>query len=385
MRRATRCVVPPFDGLWDGSVQPIDPSTAFTYMDADHQAYPRYFNTPNQDAVAATIAALESAAAGLVFASGMAAISTTINALLAPGDHAVFLRGLYGGSHAFITSELDDRQIEYSFADKRIDDIAGVLRENTRMIYVESPTNPLLQLVDLKALAALAKANGITTVIDNTFASPINQNPSRLGIDVVVHSGTKYLGGHSDLCCGAVCGQQSTIDKIRSKAKLYGGSLNALTAYLLQRSLKTLAVRVATQTDNAQALAEFLVDRDEVAHVHYPGLRTHPDHEVAQAQMHAYGAMLAFELAEGRNTETFMRGLRIIRPALSLGGVDSSMCVPATTSHRDVPVDELQRSGVTPRLIRFSVGIEDLQDLQEDLEHALTAASRGVTISQSAN
>ena len=287
-----------------GAVQPIDPSTAYDYIDGETQQYPRYFNTSNQDSVAAKIAALESAEAGLVFGSGMAAISTTLTALLQPGDHAVFLNGLYGGSHAFITSELESRQIAFSHASKELDSFESALRPNTRLIYLESPTNPLLDIVDLRGVAKLASGHGLTTVIDNTFASPINQNPIELGINVVIHSGTKYLGGHSDLCSGVVVASSEIVQGIYKKAKLYGGSLNGISVYLLDRSLKTLAVRVQRQTENAEIIARVLSEHDLAKRVVYPGLPTHPDHETAKRQMHGFGAMMAVELTENVNVVT---------------------------------------------------------------------------------
>jgi cystathionine beta-lyase len=378
MKKSSRAVVNLSDIPSAGAVQPIDPSTAFAHIDGETQAYPRYFNTPNQDAVAAKIAALESADAGLIFGSGMAAISTTMTALLQPGDHAVFLKGLYGGSQAFILNELEDRQVSFTFASKEIDSFAAALQDNTRLIYLESPTNPTLDIVDLRAIAKLARERDVLTVIDNTFASPINQNPIELGIDVVIHSGTKYLGGHSDLCSGAVVAADDLIRQIHKKAKLYGGSLNAISVYLLDRSLKTLDVRVQRQTQQAAKIAEFLQEQPSVVRVLYPGLKAHPDHEIAQGQMHGFGAMIAFELAASVSVTQFLKNLRLVRAALSLGGVESSVCVPATTSHRDVPAETLEELGMTPQVVRLSVGIEDLADITSDLEQAIRLATASV-------
>ena len=385
MQPATRCVhiqSPAESPTGDhkqsgGSVMPIDPSTAYEFIDQGDQPYPRYFNTPNQLAVARTVADLEFAEDGLVFASGMAAISTTLMALLNPGDHAIFLRGLYGGSHALVAGELEKRGVEFSWTDGTVDSIASLIRATTRVVYIESPTNPCLNLVDLAAISnccrdrSAGREQRITTVIDNTFASPINQNPLRLGIDIAIHSGTKYLGGHSDLCCGAAVGNTETIQRVRQQALHYGGSLNALTAYLLDRSLKTLSVRVEKQTQNAFRLATWLDQHQAISRVHYPGLAHHPQHELAKKQMLGFGAMMAIEPIEAASISSLLKSLRVIRPALSLGGVESSMCVPALTSHRHVPAEELNDMGVTPNLIRFSVGIEDLDDLQTDLNQAL--------------
>ena len=369
MKPSTKCVQ--LQEGTEGSVHPIDPSTAFHYIDSGPQAYPRYFNTPNQNVVARKIAELEHAEAGLIFGSGMAAISTTINSLTQPGDHALFMNGLYGGSQSFITSELLDRNVEYSFSEKSIDAFASLIRENTRIIFVESPTNPLLEIVDLVAIAKLAAEHNITTVIDNTFASPINQNPIDLGIDVVIHSGTKYLGGHSDLSCGAVVSSRSIIDRIHKKAKIYGGNMNAISVYLLDRSIKTLDVRVQRQNENAASLASFLESHDCVSRVYYPGLESHPDFGIARSQMHHPGAMIAFELSENVSVNDFLKNIKVIRPALSLGGVESNVCVPATTSHRDIPLDELKAQGLTEQVIRLSVGVEDIDDLTHDFEQAV--------------
>ncbi len=373
MQPSTKCVE--IKKGTTGSVQPIDPSTAFHYIDSGPQFYPRYFNTPNQNVVAQKIADLEHAELGLIFGSGLAATTTTINALTKPGDHALFLNGLYGGTQSFINSELADRNVEYSWAEKSIDSFEQNVRENTSVIYVESPTNPLLEIVDLRAIANLAAEHNIVTIIDNTFASPINQNPIDLGIDIVIHSGTKYLGGHSDLCCGAVVCSRALMDGIYKKAKIYGGSLNALSVYLLERSIKTLDVRVRRQNENAAAMARYLESHECVSRVYYPGLESHPDHVVAQNQMHHPGAMIAFELLENISITEFLKNIQVIRPALSLGGVESNVCVPATTSHRDIPIAELNAQGLTEQLIRFSVGIEDLDDLKNDFEKAVGAAS----------
>ncbi len=378
MKKASQVVARISRDEFTGAVQPIDPSTAFAYIDSGAQAYPRYFNTPNQDAVAARIAALEGAEAGLILGSGMAAISTTLTTLLRPGDHAIFLQGVYGGSHAFISQELEDRQVTFFFATGKLESFAAAIQENTRVIYLESPTNPTLDIVELEGIANLCKEHEIISVIDNTFASPINQNPIAHGIEVVIHSGTKYLGGHSDLCSGAVVSTHRYIERIRQKAKLYGGSLNAISVYLLERSLKTLAIRVQHQTANAMQVAEFLAGHELVKRVVYPGLPSHPQHETAQHQMHGFGAMIAFELEAGVEVIPFLQHLDLVRAALSLGGVESSVCVPASTSHRDVPPDELLALGITPQLVRLSVGIEDVDDLKCDLESAIRAAAATV-------
>jgi cystathionine beta-lyase len=224
----------------------------------------------------------------------------------------------------------------------------------------------------------MARARGITTIIDNTFASPINQTPATMGIDVVVHSGTKYMGGHSDLCCGIAVTTPDKTQAIRHMARHLGGSLNAMTCYLLERSLKTLALRVRQQTVNAGRMAAFLAGSPAVQKVFYPGLEDAPGHAIARAQMTGFGAMLSFELDAAKvNTETFLRSLALIRPAVSLGGVETTICAPARTSHAKMSPEERQRIGVTDALLRLSVGIEDIEDLVGDIEGALAQAAIG--------
>jgi len=374
MRKDTQCVHSgtTVDPNTRGVNTPVFTSSSFQYVDAAENVYPRYFNTPNQTAVIRKLCALEGARDGLLFSSGMAAISTVLFALLSSGDHAVLQRDIYGGTHHFITAEFDRFGIQYSFVANRSEDIVNAFRDNTRLVYIETPSNPLLMITDIEAVASAARTNGVISVIDNTFASPVNQNPLALGIDVVVHSGTKYLGGHSDLCCGAALASRELMDRIRPAAVNFGGSMNAITCYLLERSLKTLAVRVARQNRNARQLAEFLASRAEVTAVHYPGLETHPGHTVAKAQMKGFGGMLSFELDAGRiDPQAFLKGLKLITPALSLGGVETIICAPKATSHAKISAADRARLGITDGLLRLSVGIEDPADLIADIAGAL--------------
>ena len=377
---ATRCVHAGADyDPSQGVNTPIYTSSAFGYLDTQGNRYPRYYNTPNQETVVAKLCALEQGEAGLLFGSGMAAISTTMLALLQSGDHVVLQNDLYGGTYHFVTAELSRLGIAYTLVDTP--DAASVeaaLRPNTRVIYVETPSNPLLKITDLRAVARVAQTHGLTTVIDNTFASPINQNPIPLGIDVVIHSGTKYLGGHSDLCFGAVVTSEELRQRIYQRAINLGGSINATTAALIERSLKTLHLRVRQQNQNAQALAEFLQQHPAVGRVLYPGLPTHESHTVAQQQMSGFGGMLSFELAGVGLTDVvaLMRRLRMITPALSLGGVETLICSPAQTSHIKLTPQERRKAGVSDALLRVSVGIEHAADLTEDLEQALAGVAR---------
>jgi cystathionine beta-lyase len=359
------------DAATKGLNTPIYTSTAYAYIDQPQQFYPRYFNVPNQQAVIEKLCALEEAESGLVFSSGMAAITTTLLAHLRAGDHIVFQAGVYGGTHHFAVHELEKFGIEYSFTEGTTRaDFERALQPNTKIIYVETPSNPLLSIVDLEIIGALARGRRIMSVIDNTFASPINQNPLAIGIDVVMHSGTKYLGGHSDICCGAVLSSAEVIAKIRRGALSFGGSLNAETCYLLERSLKTLELRVGRQNENALAVALALAEHDAVARVFYPGLESHPDHDVARRQMSGYGGVLSFELKQAAPL-MFLNNLRLIEPAMSLGGVETTVCQPAMTSHVKLTRAERLKIGITDGLLRLSVGIEDARELIADIKQAL--------------
>ena len=374
MQKNTQCVhsgcrVDPTSG---GLNTPIYPSSAFKYLDMPENIYPRYYNTPNQRAVVEKLCALEGSEDGILFSSGMAAISSVMLAFLSSGDHAVIQRDIYGGTHHFITADFDRFRIEYTFVANRSEDIAAAVRPNTKLIYIESPSNPLLLITDIAAVARIGQERHIVTAIDNTFASPINQNPVGLGIDIAVHSATKYLGGHSDLCCGAAVGKAAPIRRVKEAAVNLGGSMNALTCYLLERSLKTLGVRVARQNASAMAIAEFLARHPAVRRVNYPGLETHPGYAVARKQMRGYGGMLSFEVDEHMiRPDQFLRRLQLITPALSLGGVETIICAPAATSHVKLTPAERVELGITDGLLRLSVGIEDVDDIISDVSQAL--------------
>jgi cystathionine beta-lyase len=374
MQKNTQCVhsgsrVDPATG---GLNTPIYPSSAFRYVDMNENIYPRYYNTPNQRAVVEKLCALEGAEDGLLFSSGMAAISAVILAFLGSGDHAVIQKDIYGGTHHFVTADFKRFGIDFTFTGNSAKEIEAAVRSNTRLIYIETPSNPLLMITDIQAAADIGRMRGIVTAIDNTFASPINQNPLGLGIDVVIHSGTKYIGGHSDLCCGAVLGPANHIVRIRATAVNLGGSLNALTCHLLERSLKTLAVRVERQNANAMAIAEFLARHPAVRRVNYPGLESHPAYAVARRQMWGFGGMLSFEVDERKVTcDRFLRRLKLVTPALSLGGVETIICAPAATSHAKLTPVERAQLGISDGLLRLSVGIEDAEDIIADIAQAL--------------
>ncbi|UCE19403.1 MAG: PLP-dependent transferase [Gemmatimonadota bacterium] len=374
MKKETQCV---HSGSYRDSQErgintPIFTSSSYEYLDREETPYPRNFNTPNQDAVVRKVCALEGAESGVLFSSGMAAMSTAILAFAVSGDHVVMLDELYGGTHAFATDAFERLGIEYSFVATDAKSVCQAIAPHTKVIVIESPTNPLLHVFDIREIAKRAREKGITTIFDNTFASPVNQNPLKLGIDIVVHSGTKYLGGHSDICSGVAVTSRERAEHIRALAKHLGGSLNAVTCYLLERSLKTLALRVDRQSDNALRVAEFLETEERVSRVYYPGLPGFPGHDIAASQMKAYGGMLSFELDEGLvDTSTFLRRLLIIKPAVSLGGIESTICAPAVTSHARISAEERKRIGITNSLLRLSVGIEHVDDLIDDLEQAM--------------
>jgi cystathionine beta-lyase len=353
---------------------PVYTSSAYDYINRDETFYPRYFNTPNQDAVAKKIAALEHAETGLVFSSGMGAMSTSILAFAGAGDHVVMLDALYGGTHHFATQWFSHFGIECTFTKTSAEDVIKGVRSKTKAIVIESPTNPLQAVVDIEKIAWFAKEKKITTIIDNTFASPVNQTPLDLGIDIVVHSGTKYLGGHSDMCCGMVACSSEKMDRIMSLARVLGPSLDPRICYLLERSMKTLVLRVTAQTKNAMEVAWFLEHHPDVASVYYPGLEGFDGYEIAKRQMTGFGAMLSFEIKD-KNPNRFIEELKIISPAVSLGGVESTLCSPSLTSHAKMSKKERQRIGVTDSLLRLSIGLEDAQDLKQDLDNALKKVS----------
>ena len=351
---------------------PLLSSSAIEYLDDTEIRYPRYFNTLNHDVVADKMSALENAEAGLVTSSGMAAISSILFGLLEDGQHVVFTEGLYGGTHALVVNELKRFGISYSFSDPDAKSIEAACGPDTRMIFVESPSNPLLSVVDLEAVATFARSREIMTAIDNTFASPILQNPLDMGFDLVMHSGTKYLGGHSDLCCGTVNGPAELINQVRNHAINHGGCLNAQDCFLLERSLKTLELRVTRQSKNAAAIAAHLDHNDSIKKVYYPGLESHLGHAIAVRQMKSFGGMLSFELNDDIDPISYLRRLELVLCAVSLGGVETTICQPVATSHQKMPVAERQRLGITNGLLRLSVGIEDVEDIAADLLRALT-------------
>ena len=359
------------DRQFKGAVSPLYMSTSYAFQDVEVKRYPRYFNTPNQQALAQKMAALEHGEAALIFGSGMAAVSTSLLAFLHKGDHVVLQKTLYGGTSNLVVEEFEKFGIEYSFSE----DLSAAafekeIKGNTKVIYIETPSNPLLTITDLDAISNLAKKHGLVSMIDNTFASPVNQNPIDFGIDVVIHSATKYMGGHSDILAGTVISSEEYVDKIFQLAKNLGGSLSDYTVWLLERSIKTMGIRVKAQNENAGKLAEFLDQHELVGKVYYPGLKSHPDHELAKRQMKGFGGMLSFELKE-LEAAVFMGYLELIKPSMSLAGVESTILSPSKTSHGLLSPEERSAQGIKDGLLRFSVGIEEPEDLIGDIEQAL--------------
>jgi cysteine-S-conjugate beta-lyase len=360
------------DEQFKGAISPIYPSTSYAFDEVDIKRYPRYFNTPNQEFLRKKIAVLEHTEDALIFSSGMAAISAALFAFLKTGDHVIIQQVIYGGTFNFIANEFDKFGIEYSFTESdKIEDFEPLIRPNTKVMYIETPSNPLLGITDIKAIAELSKQHQIITMIDNTFASPINQNPFDFGINIILHSATKYMGGHSDISAGAIAATKKHIDLIWKTAINYGGNLSDQTVWLLERSLKTMNLRVKEQTKNAQIMAEYLEKNPNIDAVYYPGLLSHPQYEIAKKQMKGFGAMLSFELKNTIDAMAFQRQLQLIKPSMSLAGLESTTVSPVKTTHALLSEEERLERGIKNGLIRFSVGIEESEDLIADIEQAI--------------
>ena len=365
------------ESLINGAVSmPIFQSSTFEYTGTTgyhNLRYIRLNNTPNHIALHKKLAALENGDDALVTASGMAAISTTFLTFLSAGDHILAQDCLYGGTHSLITKDLNEMGISFDFIDG--DDPGSwdsKLKSNTKVIYTETMTNPLLQVADLEAAVKFAKTNGLISVIDNTFASPVNFRPLEWGFDLSIHSCTKYLNGHSDIVAGAVIGKEDMIEKITHKLNHTGGSLDPHACFLLHRGMKTLAVRVKYQNESALKVARFLERHPAIKKVNYPGLDTHPGHKRAQNLFDGFSGMLSFEPKDGiEASERFIRNVTLPIIAPSLGGVETLVTMPATTSHSGMSPEDRQALGISDSLIRISIGIEATEDIVEDFDMAL--------------
>jgi len=361
----------------DGSVPiPIFQSAMFeTFGEDDYHnvRYIRLNNTPNQLAVQEKLAALENAEAALVTSSGMAAITTALLTMLSNGDHLLIQGELYGGTHDFLTKDFAAFGLTYTFINSNDPNSwESSLKPNTRAIYVETMANPLMVVPDLKAVASFARAHKLVSLIDNTFASPVNFRPPEHGFDLSLHSCTKYLNGHSDLVAGAVIGRADLVDKVKHKLDHLGGTLDPHAAYLLQRGIKTVCLRVKYQNESALKIAEFLEKHPAVLKVNYPGLESHPQHQRARELFDGCSGMLSFDLKGGQSAaETFMKSTTLPMIAPSLGGVETLLTRPARTSHAGLSPQDRKTMGITDSLIRVSVGIESTDEIIEDFDRAL--------------
>ncbi|MEM0058473.1 MAG: aminotransferase class I/II-fold pyridoxal phosphate-dependent enzyme [Candidatus Bathyarchaeia archaeon] len=331
------------------------------------------FDNPTVRAVEEKMAVLEDAEDAAAFSSGMAAITTTILTLTSKGDHIIASMDLYGGTLTFFQEVLPRFGVEVSLVDaSNLGEVEKALQSNTRVIYVETPTNPTLKIVDLRGLAAIARKRRITTVVDSTLASPYNLQPLNFGTDIVVHSATKYLGGHNDLTAGIVCGSKEFIQKLKRTRKILGGTLDPIAAWLLLRGLKTLAVRMEKHNQNGMQVAQFLAEHPKIAKVYYPGLPSHPQHELARKQMRGYGGVVSFEIkGDFEKTMRFIENLKLCLLAASLGGTETLATQPATSSHYFITPEQRQKLGITDQLVRLALGIEDAEDIIADLKQAL--------------
>jgi cystathionine beta-lyase/cystathionine gamma-synthase len=338
-----------------------------------HKGY-EYARTqnPTRAALEANIAAIENGRAAFAFASGMAAEGAVMT-LLQSGDHVVVTDNTYGGTYRLFERVLRKYQLDFTYVDTSdVAQIAAALRPSTRMLFVETPTNPVLRLTDLRAACDVAHAHGVCVVVDNTFASPYIQRPLEFGADLVVHSTTKFLNGHSDSVGGIVVAvRDEHIEWLRFVQNAEGAILGPMDAWLVLRGTKTLPIRMERHNANAQALADFLASHTRVKRVHYPGLATHPQHALAKRQMRGFGGLISFELGSLERARTLLNSVRLMALAESLGGVETLISHPASMTHASVPPERRQQIGITDDLVRISVGIEDVADLRDDLEQAL--------------
>jgi cystathionine beta-lyase/cystathionine gamma-synthase len=361
---------------------PIARTSTFTFSSAEEMKrwaagrsrayiYTRYGN-PTEDVAARRLAELEHAEAALITSSGMAAISTALLTELQAGDEVIATASLYGGTYRLMRDVFPRLGIRVHRLPPDLSGFAAVVNARSKVLYTESPTNPTLRVVDLRKAVALARKHKLVAMVDNTFASPVLQNPLDYGFHVVVHSATKYLNGHSDLIIGALAGRKDFIARARKMLIYLGGSVDPDMAYLLIRGMKTLAVRMKKHCENAQAVAEFLARHPKVKRVHYPGLKSHPDHALARRQMRGFGGMMSFDLKGGEAAaRRFANRIRLFLLAVSLGGVESLCSLPIYTSHYNMSLEELHSHGVEPGTVRLSIGLEDADDLIADLKQAL--------------
>lgn len=360
---------------WTPVVAPLMQSATFTNPigSAAEVLYTRYGNNPNQVEIARRLALLEGAEAALFTASGMGAIALAHLAVLRPGDHLLASEWIYGGVHRLFTQEFARFGIEVTLVNPtQSREWKRHLKKNTRAVFVEILTNPLLRVVDPEPIASLCKTEGVALLVDSTFATPMGFRPLEHGADIVLHSATKYLNGHSDVIAGVVAGTEAVVEEVRRLMQLWGQALDPFAAWLIDRGMRTLAVRVERQNQTAARLAEWCAGQAGFRKVHYPGLPDHPDHEIARRVLTGFGGMVAVELKGGtRAAERFLRALRLAAHAPSLGGVETLVSEPRLTSHAHLSPDDRERAGIPDGFLRFSVGLEDADDLVADFAQAL--------------
>ncbi|MET0752409.1 MAG: PLP-dependent aspartate aminotransferase family protein [Pyrinomonadaceae bacterium] len=367
-----------------GSVSvPIYNASVFAFDDADEASaihnfekegyfYGRLGN-PTQEALERAMCQLEKGESALAFASGMAAVTASLLNVLKSGDHIVAPEAHYSTTGSFLEYLAENFGISTTYIDQTTaENYAGAIRGNTKVFYIETPSNPTLKITDIGAVAKVAQENGIITICDNTFATPFNQYPLALGVDVVLHSATKYLGGHSDLTAGVIVGNKDFVEKARLKTtKIFGGNISPNTAWLVLRGIKTLALRMERHNENAQRIAEFLMEHPKVSQVNYPGLASHPNHGIARKQMRGFGGMVSFDVGTVEAGKALLNNVKLCTLATSLGGIETIIQHSASMTHAGLNSEQRLKAGVTDGLIRFSVGIENVDDLIFDLEQAL--------------
>lgn len=364
---------------------PIYPASVYAFTDADEGAaihnnekdgyfYGRLGN-PTQNALEKMMAELENGENALAFASGMAAVSAAILTLIKTGDHIIAPESMYSTTTSLLHHLKNNFAIDTSFIDAaNADNYRSAIRENTRVFWIETPSNPLVKITDIPAVAEIAKTNNIITIADNTFATPYNQRPLDLGVDVLIHSATKYLGGHSDLTAGIMVGKNDIVEKARlSTTKFFGGNIAPQIAWLVMRGIKTLALRMERHNSNAFALANMLDGHEKVSKVFYPGLQNHQNHPIAKQQMDGFGGMIGFDLQTFDAARSFVNNVKLCTLATSLGGVETIVQHSAAMTHAALSPEQRRQAGISDGLIRLSVGIEDIEDLSQDIERALTA------------
>ena len=352
---------------------PIYQTATFGHLGLNQSSgydYSRLQN-PTREQVEKVVANLENGAGAVAFSSGMAAIATVFE-LFAPGDHLIVDYDLYGGTGRLIDHVSQKNGIEVTRADLALDQFENLIQPTTKAVYFETPTNPMMNIIDIAKVVAVAKKHGLVVIVDNTFLSPYLQNPIDFGVDVVIHSGTKYLGGHNDTLAGfVVCQEMEKLDQVRFLAKTTGAILAPFDSWLILRGIKTLAIRMEKAQENALKLAVYLSGKKQITRVIYPGLPAHPGHETNKAQARGFGAMLSFQTDTRQTATQILEHLELIQFAESLGGVETLITYPITQTHVDVPTELLEKNGITDRLLRLSVGIENIDDLIGDFERIL--------------